>query len=210
MDLKKHARKIITLLKREYPDSCCSLTFKNPHQLVVATILSAQSTDERVNKITPALFRRYRSVKAFAEADPEELMELIKTAGLYRNKAKSIKNCMAAVMENHNGQIPQTMEELVKLPGIGRKTANVILGTAFGIPAGIAVDTHVTRLSQRLGLSRHKDPVKIERDLMESIDKKDWIISSHLLIDHGRAVCQARSPQCTNCILNKICPSREV
>ena len=177
---------------------------------MVATILSAQSTDERVNKITPALFWKYRSVKAFAEADMDELIELIKTAGLYRNKAKSIKNCMTAVMTQHNGQIPQTMDELVKLPGIGRKTANVILGTAFNIPSGIAVDTHVTRLSQRLGLSRHKEPVKIEKDLMEVIPKKDWIISSHLLIDHGRAVCQARGPQCAICILNKVCPSSEI
>ena len=210
MDSKKHSSKIISLLKKEYPDSCCSLTYKNPHQLVAATILSAQSTDERVNKITPALFRKYRSVRAFAESDLDDLMALIKTAGLYRNKAKSIKNCMAAVMKDHDGKIPQTMEELVKLPGIGRKTANVILGTAFNIPSGIAVDTHVTRLSQRLGLSQHKEPVKIEQDLMKSIAKKDWIISSHLLIDHGRAVCTARKPLCTECILNKICPSSEV
>jgi endonuclease III len=210
MDKKTRVKKIVTLLKQEYPDSCCTLDYKKPHELVVATILSAQSTDERVNKITPALFKKYKTVTAFAKADLDELMEYIKTAGLYRNKSKSIKNCMTAVANDHKGRIPDSMEELVKLPGIGRKTANVILGTAYGIASGIAVDTHVTRLSQLLGLSKHKEPVKIEKDLMKLIPQKDWIIVSHLLIDHGRNVCIARKPNCGECVLNKLCPSKKI
>lgn len=210
MDEKARAKKVVALLKKEYPESICTLDFRKPHELVIATILSAQSTDERVNKITPTLFRKYRTPKAFAEADLDELMEYIKTAGLYRNKAKSIKGSMQKVVEDFGGRIPDTMEEIMTLPGVGRKTANVILGTAFGIPTGIAVDTHVTRLAQRLGFSKHKEPPKIEKDLMELIPKKDWIIISHLLIDHGRIICIARTPKCAECVLNKICPSSRV
>ena len=210
MDKKTRAKKAVNLLKMEYPDSRCTLDFKNPHQLVVATILSAQSTDERVNQITPALFRKYKSPKDFAEADLEELQEYIKTAGLYRNKAKSIRNSMKMVVEEFDGKIPKTMEELIKLPGVGRKTANVILGAAYNVASGIAVDTHVTRLSKLLKLTNKKDAPKIEKDLMELIPKKDWIIVSHLLIDHGRKVCIARNPRCHECILNKICPSSKI
>jgi endonuclease-3 len=210
MDKTARAKKVITLLKKEYPQSKCTLDFRKPHELVIATILSAQSTDERVNKITPALFKKYKKPKAFAEADLNELMEYIKTAGLYRNKGKSIKGSMQKVVEDFEGKIPETMEEIMTLPGVGRKTANVILGTAFGIPTGIAVDTHVTRLAQRLGFSKHKEPLKIEKDLVELIPKKDWIIVSHLLIDHGRKICVARNPKCAECVLNKICPSSRV
>jgi len=210
MDDKTRAKKVVALLKKEYPQSRCTLDFRKPHELVIATILSAQSTDERVNKITPALFKRFKTPKAFAEADLEELMEYIKTAGLYRNKAKAIKGSMQKVVEDFGGEIPKTMEKITTLPGVGRKTANVILGTAFGIPSGIAVDTHVTRLAQRLGFSRHKEPMKIEKDLMELIPEKDWIIISHLLIDHGRKICVARIPKCAECVLNKICPSSRV
>jgi endonuclease-3 len=210
MDKKARAKKVVSLLKKEYPDSRCTLDFKNPHQLVVATILSAQSTDERVNMITPALFKKYKSPQDFAGAELEELQEYIKTAGLYRNKAKSIKNCMKMVVEEFGGKIPKTMEELIRLPGVGRKTANVILGAAYNVASGIAVDTHVTRLSKLLKLTSKKDAPKIEKDLMELLPKKDWIIVSHLLIDHGRKVCIARNPRCQKCVLNKICPSSKV
>lgn len=210
MDKKARAKKVVALLKKEYPESKCTLDFRKPHELVIATILSAQSTDERVNKITPSLFKKYKTPKAFAQADPDELMEYIKTAGLFRNKAKSIKGSMQKVVKDFGGKIPDSMEEIMTLPGVGRKTANVILGTAFGIPTGIAVDTHVTRLAQRIGLSKHKEPIKIEKDLMGLIPKKDWIIISHLLIDHGRKICIARAPKCAECILNKICPSSRI
>ena len=210
MDKKTRAKIVVTLLKKEYPDSGCTLDFKNPHQLAIATILSAQSTDERVNKITPELFKRYRSPKDFAESDLDELQDYIKTAGLYRNKAKSIKNCMKMVVDEYDGEIPDSMEELIKLPGVGRKTANVILGAGFNIAVGIAVDTHVTRLSRLLKLSNKKDAPKIEKDLMRLIPKSDWIIVSHLLIDHGRKVCVARNPKCEKCVLKKICPSSKV
>jgi endonuclease-3 len=210
MDDKTRAKKVVALLKKEYPRSKCTLDFRKAHELVIATILSAQSTDERVNQITPALFKRYRTPKAFAEADLDELMEYIKTAGLYRNKAKAIKGSMQKVVEDFDGKVPQTMEEITSLPGVGRKTANVILGTAFGIPSGIAVDTHVSRLAQRLGFTRHKEPLKIEKNLMKLVPKKDWIIVSHLLIDHGRKICIARIPKCGECVLNKICPSSRV
>jgi len=210
MDKKTRAKKAVSLLKKEYPDSKCTLDFKNPHQLVIATILSAQSTDERVNKITPALFKRYRSPKDFAESNLEELQDYIKTAGLYRNKAKSIKNCMKMVVDEYCGQIPNSMEELIKLPGVGRKTANVILGAGFKIAVGIAVDTHVTRLSRLLKFTGKKDAPQIEKDLMRLIPENDWIIVSHLLIDLGRKVCVARNPKCADCVLKKICPSSKV
>jgi endonuclease-3 len=203
----KTAKKIITLLMKEYPQAGCSLIFKNPHQLVVATILSAQSTDDRVNMTTPELFKKYRSPVAFAKANLENLMEMIKPVGLYRNKAKAIKNCMAMVVNEYEGEIPADMDKLMKLPGVGRKTANVILNNAYNIPSGIAVDTHVKRISKLLGWTEHTDPLKIEADLMELLPKKEWIMISHRLIFHGRAVCIARRPKCSVCVLSELCPS---
>jgi len=207
MDNKVRAKKIVGLLKKEYPDARCSLIFSKPHELVVATILSAQSTDEGVNRITPALFKKYKAPKAFAKANPEELMEYIKPVGLFRNKGKAIIGSMAVVANDYKGKVPEDMENLIKLPGVGRKTANVILGNAFSIPSGIAVDTHVIRLSQRLGFSRFKEPLKIEKDLMKIIPKNDWILIPHLLIWHGRKVCIARKPKCGQCVLSRLCPS---
>lgn len=210
MEKKARAKKIVALLKKEYPDAKCSLIFKKPHELVVATILSAQSTDEGVNKITPALFKKYKTPKAFANADPAELIEYIKPVGLFRNKSKAIIGSMAMVANDYKGIVPDDMDEIRKLPGVGRKTANVILGNAFNILSGIAVDTHVIRLSQRLGLSKNKDPLKIEKDLMRLIAMDDWILIPHLLIWHGRKVCVARKPKCWECVLKKLCPSSEV
>lgn len=210
MDKKTQAKKIIALLKKEYPEAKCSLVFKKPHELVVATILSAQSTDEGVNKITPALFKKYKTPKAFAKADPDELMEFIKPVGLFRNKSKAIIGSMAMVANDYKDKVPEDMDEIRKLPGVGRKTANVILGNAFSIPSGIAVDTHVIRLSQRLGLSKNKDPLKIENDLIKLIPIDDWILIPHLLIWHGRNICQARKPKCGECVLSRLCPSSEV
>lgn len=201
------ALKIVRALKKAYPDSGCSLSFKSVHQLMVSTILSAQCTDERVNMVTPALFKKYPTVRAFAEADIKELQEMIYTTGFYVNKAKSIKTSARQLVENHGGRMPKTLDELVKLAGVGRKTASVILGAGFGLAEGIVVDTHVSRISRLLGLTTEKDPVKIERDLMKIVPENDWIIWSHLLIDHGRAVCIARRPRCGECALAKLCPS---
>jgi endonuclease-3 len=206
-DKQVRARKIVTLLKRHYPDSKCSLDFRTTHQLLVATILSAQCTDERVNKVTPALFRKYRSVQAFAEADQKELEKDIYTTGFYVNKARAIRNSARALLEHHNGRIPKSLDDLVKLPGVGRKTGSVILGAGYGLAEGVVVDTHVGRISRRLGLTKHKDAVKIERDLMGLIPKGNWIVYSHMLIDHGRAVCIARRPRCDECFLSRLCPS---
>jgi endonuclease-3 len=204
-DTRRRARQIVRLLARLYPDAQCALHHDNALQLLVATILSAQCTDARVNQITPALFARYPDARAFAESNPRELERAIKSTGFFRNKAKSIRACCQALVEKYDGKVPQTMEELVHLPGIGRKTANVILGTAFGQPA-ITVDTHVRRLSRRLGLTTKLDPDKIERDLMELIPKKEWTNFSHRLIQHGRRVCHARKPDCEHCALAKVCP----
>jgi len=206
-DIKALVKKVIALLKKEYPDARCTLDFKTPHQLLVATILSAQCTDERVNIVTKDLFKKYKKPKDFANADLSELENDIKSTGFFRNKAKSIKNSAASIVNDHKGKMPDNMDQLVKLAGVGRKTASVILGTAFNKAEGIVVDTHVARLSQRLGWTKNKDAVKIERDLMQIIPEKDWIILSHLLIDHGRAVCKARKPDCNNCILAPHCPS---
>lgn len=203
--LKARARKILRGLARLYPDAHCALTFDNPLQLLVATILSAQCTDVRVNLTTPALFARFRDAAAFAEADIGELERMIQSTGFFRNKARNIKACCRLLVEQHGGDVPSTLEELTPLPGIGRKTANVVLGNAFDVP-GITVDTHVSRLSGRLGLSRHTDPVKIERDLMELFPKKEWTMASHRLIFHGRQVCHARKPKCDECALAKLCP----
>jgi endonuclease III len=203
--LRQRVRSILRILARLYPDAKCALDYGNPLQLLIATILSAQCTDVRVNMVTPALFERYRNAKAFAIATPAELETAIRSTGFFRNKARNIIACCKKIVEEHGGKVPGTMEELVVLPGIGRKTANVILGNAFDVP-GITVDTHVSRLSLRLGLTRHTDPVKIERDLMELIPKKEWTMFSHRMIYHGRQVCFARKPNCAGCALARICP----
>ncbi len=191
----------------EYPRAQTALTHDNPLQLLVATILSAQCTDERVNKVTPSLFSRYRTASDFASSRPEELEALIRSTGFYRAKAKNIRQCCAEIVERHDGRVPGTMHELVGLPGVGRKTANVVLGSAFGEAEGVVVDTHVKRISGLLGLTTHTDPEKIERDLMELLPKKHWIVFSNLLILHGRAVCRARRPDCGRCAVSDVCPS---
>lgn len=188
-----------------YPESRCALEYENPLQLLVATILSAQCTDARVNKVTPALFARFPDAKSLAQADLGEIEKLIQSTGFFRNKAANIRGCCRELMDRHGGEVPRTLEELVVLPGVGRKTANVVLGHCFGVP-GITVDTHVGRLSRRLGLTRHDDPVKVERDLMEQWPPGDWTITSLRLIDHGRAVCAARKPACDRCGLADLCP----
>ncbi len=200
------AKRVAQTLFKIYPDAHCALNHANPFQLAVATILSAQCTDERVNIVTKDLFKKYKTPRAFAEADPDALEQDIKSTGFFRNKAKSIKGFARAIEEEHRGKIPQDLEELVKLPGIGRKTANVILGTGYGIPSGVVVDTHVQRLSQRLGLTEQEDAVKIEQDLMELLSEKDWIAFSHAMIWHGRQICIARKPKCSICPLQNFCP----
>ena len=206
-DKKSRARKIISKLKRAYPDSACSLRHTNAYQLMVATILSAQCTDERVNMVTPALFKRFPTPQKMAGAKQEELEELVRTTGFFRNKAKSIKNNAIALLDKHGGEIPKTLNELTSLPGVGRKTGSVVLGAGFGLAEGVVVDTHVVRIAQLLKLTAHKTPEKIERDLIAILPKKDWIIWTHLIIDHGRAVCIARRPRCGDCVLNRLCPS---
>ncbi|HWY86482.1 MAG TPA: endonuclease III [Gemmataceae bacterium] len=202
---KPRVRRILNILAKLYPDAHCALNHDNPLQLLVATILSAQCTDVRVNLVTPALFASYPDAAAFAEADIVALEKAIQSTGFFRNKARNIKACCRLLVDQHGGQVPATMEELVPLPGVGRKTANVILGNAFAIP-GITVDTHVGRLSRRLGLTMAEDPVKVERDLMALVPKKDWTLFSHRLIFHGRQVCFARKPNCQGCALAKVCP----
>ena len=208
--VQQRADLIYKRLRREYPDAHCELDHENPLQLLIATILSAQCTDKRVNLVTPALFERFPDAASLSEANPEVLEDLIRTTGFFRNKAKSLLGMASAVVERHQGKIPRTMAELTKLPGVGRKTANVILGNAFGINEGIVVDTHVGRLSLRLGLTRQKDPVKVELQLMKLFPRKAWATLSHLLIFHGRRVCIARSPKCEMCVLSDICPSSRV
>ena len=203
---KRHAAEVVRLLRRHYPAATCSLNFHAPLELLVATVLSAQCTDERVNLVTQDLFQKYRSAADYAQVPVAELEKDIQSTGFYRNKAKNIQNCCGLLVQQHGGQVPQDIEQLVALPGIGRKTANVILGTAFGIASGVVVDTHVTRLSRRLGLSRQKDAEKIEKDLMEVIPSKEWVAFSHRMIQHGRKVCLARKPKCDVCPLMAICP----
>lgn len=198
---------VLGRLKAEYPDAHCALSFQSPYQLLVATILSAQCTDVRVNMVTPALFKKYPTVHELARADQGELEEMIKSTGFFRNKTKSLLGMARAVVADHDGALPRSMDELRALPGVGRKTANVVLGNAFGMNEGVTVDTHVTRLSRLLGLTRHTDPEKIEQDLIKVIPREDWTIFSHLLIEHGRTVCIARRPQHEKCVLNDICPS---
>ena len=192
-------------LARLFPEAGCTLDFADPLQLLVATILSAQCTDVRVNLVTPSLFARYPDVRAFADAKLPELEDAIRTTGFFRNKARNIKACCEAIVSEHGGEVPNTLDALVKLPGIGRKTANVILGNAFSVP-GITVDTHVGRLSRRLGLTKHSDPVKVEHDLMALLPAKVWTSFSHEVILHGRQVCHARKPKCSACVLGRLCP----
>jgi endonuclease-3 len=207
VDEKKRAAKIVARLKRAYPDARCSLNFSNPLELLVATILSAQCTDERVNVVTGDLFRKYRRAEDYAAAAPEELERDIHSTGFFRNKAKSIRGACRLIAEQHSGRVPETMDELLALPGVARKTANVVLGNAFGVASGVVVDTHVARLSQRLRLTEHEQPEKIERDLNQLVPRKDWIDLPHLLIAHGRAVCKARTPLCDQCALLELCPT---
>jgi endonuclease-3 len=203
---KRHAADVVKLLAREYGDAECALVHNSALQLLVATILSAQCTDQRVNIVTKDLFRKYRSAADFSKAPLAELEQDIKSTGFYRNKAKNIQACCQKLVEQYGGEVPRKLEELVELPGVGRKTANVVLGTAFGIASGVVVDTHVSRLSQRLGLTREKDAVKIERDLMEQLPSKEWVAFSHRMIHHGRRICVARKPKCEICPLEEICP----
>ncbi len=209
-ELKAHALEILARLKKEYPDAHCELDFETPLQQLIATILSAQCTDKRVNMVTPDLFKKYPSAESLSKADQTALEELIKSTGFFRNKTKSLLGMSSAVAEKHQGKVPHTMEELVNLPGVGRKTANVILGNAFSINEGVVVDTHVGRLSVRLGLTSLTDPVKVEQALMPLFPREDWALISHLLIFHGRRVCIARSPKCASCVLNDVCPSARV
>ena len=209
-ELKRRARQIITRLKREYPDATCALQHRTALELVVATILSAQCTDARVNMVTPHLFAKYRTAADYAAADPRVLEKEIQSTGFFRNKTKSIIGMAQALVERHRGEVPQTMEELTALPGVGRKTANVILGTWFRKNEGVVVDTHVHRLSGLLKLSKLDDPVKIEQELMAVVPREDWTWFSHTLIHHGRGVCIARRPRCADCVLNHLCPSSTV
>jgi endonuclease-3 len=200
----KNVPAILDILDKTYPKAQCSLDFTNPLELLVATVLSAQCTDERVNQVTKRLFDKYRTAADYAQVASDELEEDIRPTGFFRNKAKSLKNCGAALVERYEGEVPDSLEDLVELPGIGRKTANVILGTAFNTP-GIVVDTHVGRITQRLGLTQQRDPVKIEFDLMEQIPREKWTVFSHQLIQHGRKICTARKPKCSICPLLEHC-----
>jgi endonuclease-3 len=204
---KARAAKIMALLRKRYPDAQCALHYKNPLELLVATILSAQCTDERVNTVTEGLFKKYKTAEDYARARPAMLESDIRSTGFYKNKAKSIISCCTTMVAAHGGAVPETLDELVALEGIGRKTANVILGNAFGVP-GITVDTHVKRVSYRLGLTTQQDPVKIEYDLMELVPQKEWTHFSHLMIFHGRYTCMARKPRCGECAVAKLCPKR--
>ena len=204
ISLQEKATQIVKGLNRAYPQARCSLLFKNPLELLIATILSAQCTDKRVNEVTKPLFKKYKTPQDYAKAPLADLEEDIRSTGFFHNKAKNIQGCCRDLVKRHHGKVPQTMEELVALPGIGRKTANVVLGNAFGIP-GIVVDTHLGRIAQRLGLTREKDPVKIEFALMPLIPEKHWTIFSHQMIEHGRSLCTARAPQCPACFLRSFC-----
>ncbi len=206
---RERAEEIVVRLKRMYPKAKVSLDFTTPFELLIATMLSAQSTDVRVNLVTPALFRKYPDPRAFAAATQQEMERDVKQTGFYRNKAKAVIAASKAIVERHGGEVPKTMEELTALPGVGRKTANVVLSNAFKLPVGIVVDTHVARVSARLGLTSHGEPEKIEQDLMQLIPPKEWTAFSHRLIYHGRQICVARNPKCRECQLNELCPSAE-
>ncbi|MBM4000435.1 MAG: endonuclease III [Planctomycetes bacterium] len=203
---KKHASAIARALRKGYPEAHCALRHADPFQLLVATILSAQCTDERVNLVTPALFARFPDAPSMAAAPRPEIERLIQSTGFFRNKAKNIQSASDTLVQRHGGRVPQRMDDLVRLPGVGRKTANVVLGTCFGLATGVVVDTHVIRLSRRLGMTEHRDPGKIERDLMGQVNRKEWIDFAHRLVLHGRRVCKARKPQCDACPLAPLCP----
>ena len=207
LEPKDRALKIIELLEREHADAKIALNYTNPLELLVATILSAQCTDERVNMVTKVLFKKYTKAEDYANADLKELERDIKSTGFYRNKAKNLKKCCQLLVEKYNSQVPKTMEELLELPGVARKTANIVLSNAYGVIAGVAVDTHVRRLAQRLGLTENSDQDKIEKDLMNIVPKEQWARITDLLIFHGRRVCTAKKPNCAGCVLNKFCPS---
>ena len=209
MAKKERAGAIQTELQRMYPKAKCALDFQNAYQLLIATILSAQSTDARVNMVTPALFKKYPDSKALSKARFPELEAEIKSTGFYRNKAKAIVGAAQAIVDRHGGEVPASMEQLVELPGVGRKTANVVLGNAYNQNVGIVVDTHVARVAGRLGLTANSDPVKIEQDLMKLVPQKEWTKFSHRLIVHGRQICIARKPKCGECLLNELCPSAQ-
>ena len=203
----ERVREIVRLLHAGYPDAHCALNFSTPWELLVATILSAQCTDERVNKETPALFARYPTVESMAKASQEDVEDMVRSTGFFRNKARAIREAAAAIVQDFGGSLPNSMEELLRLRGVARKTANVVLGVAFGIPSGVVVDTHIHRLSRRLGLTGEESPEKIEDDLMELIPREEWIFAGHALIWHGRRVCDARRPACARCALSELCPS---
>jgi len=203
---KKRVRRLLARLKRTYPEARCALDFSTPWELLVATVLSAQCTDKRVNMVTPQLFERFPEIEDYAEAAASDLEDCIRSTGFYKNKARNIQGAARGVLERFGGKVPETLEDLVTLPGVGRKTANVILGNAFGIP-GLTVDTHMIRLNRRLGLTRSLDAVKIEFELMPLVPRKDWSLYSHLIIHHGRVRCQARKPDCAGCELCLLCPS---
>ena len=207
LEPKPRALKVIELLEKEHVDAKIALHYSNPLELLVATMLSAQSTDETINKVTKTLFKKYIKPEDYANVDLKALEQDIRSTGFYHNKAKNLQNAAKMLVDKYNSQVPKTMEELVKLPGVARKTANIVLTNAFGVVAGVAVDTHVRRLAQRLGLSENKDPNKIERDLMSIVPKEKWMRLTDLLIFHGRRVCTAKKPNCAGCVLNKICPS---
>jgi len=207
MDNGKRVREIIRLLRRRYPGATTALGYKNPLELLISTMLSAQCTDKRVNLVTQKLFKKYKTAEDYANADLKEFEQEIRSTGFYRNKAKNIKNCCTILVEKFNSKVPRTMGELITLPGVARKTANIVLGHGYGIAEGIAVDTHVRRVAPRLDLSDNKDPDKIEQDLMKVVPKKSWIEISDLLILHGREICTARKPKCSECVLNRLCPS---
>ncbi|HUP66049.1 MAG TPA: endonuclease III [Thermoanaerobaculia bacterium] len=205
--LEERADEIVRRLHRMYPSAKCSLDFQSPYQLLIATILSAQATDARVNQVTPDLFRRYPTAGALAVADPGELEERIRTTGFFRSKARSLLGASATMVREHGGEVPRSMESLVALPGVGRKTANVVMGNAFKNAEGVVVDTHVSRVTQRLGITREKDAEKIEQDLMKLIPRSEWVTFPHRVILHGREICVARKPKCSECHLNDVCPS---
>ena len=206
-DKKSHAAEIIKRLKKQYPEAHCALNFSNPFELLVATILSAQCTDERVNIVTAELFRKYRSPNDYLSITQEELAFDLKSINFFNNKTKSIRGAAQKIIEDFGGEVPRTMDELLTLNGVARKTANVVLGNAFGIASGVVVDTHVSRVSQRLALTENTTPEKIEKDLNELVERKNWVMFPHWLIAHGRAICQARKPKCAECVLYDICPS---
>ena len=206
VDRKAQAARVVRGLKADYPGATCALENETPFELLVATILSAQCTDERVNMVTPELFRRWPTPAEMSRAPIKELETVIQSTGFFRNKAKNIKAASQALMDQHNGEVPKNMDELVALPGVGRKTANVVLGTAYGLATGVVVDTHVTRVSRRLGLTQHTDPVKIEQDLIEVVPKSEWVDFAHRMIHHGRQICTARKPKCPECSMKKFCP----